>query len=189
MFDQTRGGFGHHHAARRRHRLHPLRESHRLARRGVAQRSRTDLADDHQPRVQADPHPEFEAVTAGHLGGESIRLLLDGQRGQTGPKSVVLQGNRGAEQCHHPVAGVLDAAGAEPAGNRRRPFQQIGHDLAEPFRIQGRRDPHRTDHVGEERCHLFVGGRRRRGYQGRPTCVTEPRAVARFGAATLTSRC
>ena len=81
-----------------------------LAGRGVSQRPRTDLTGDHPTRIQAHPHLQSHAVAALHLGRQPVRLLLDGQRGQACPKSVILQRNWGAEQRHHPVAGVLHAS-------------------------------------------------------------------------------
>ena len=48
-----------------------------------------------------------------------LRLLLDGQGGKAGPKSVILQRNWGTEHRHHPVAGVLHGP-AVAAHHRRR---------------------------------------------------------------------
>ena len=78
-----------------------------LAGRGVTQRPRTDLAGDHPTRIQAHPQPQSHAVAALHLGRQPIGFVLDGQRRKAGPKSMILQRDWGAEERHHPVAGVL----------------------------------------------------------------------------------
>ncbi len=109
VLDQLRGRLREHHPARGRHRFHPLRKPDRLAGRGVTQRPRADLTGDHPTRIQAHPQPQRHAVAAGHLGRQPVGLLLDGQRGKARPKSMILQRNWGAEQRHHPVAGVLHA--------------------------------------------------------------------------------
>ena len=109
VLDEPRGRLRQHHPAGRRHRFHPLREPDLLADRGIPQRPRTDLTGDHPARIQANPQPQLDTVAALHLGREPVGLLLDGQRGQARPKSVILQRNWGAEHRHHPVAGVLHA--------------------------------------------------------------------------------
>ena len=106
VLDQPRGGLREHHPARGRHRFHPLGEPDRLADRGVTQRPRTELTGDHPTRIQAHPQLQRHAVAALHLGGQPVRLFLDGQRSETCAKSVILQRHRGAEERHHPVAGV-----------------------------------------------------------------------------------
>ena len=71
--------------------------------------------NDPEPISPAITRPEFRPTRTRsatpsrrcHLGRQPVRLLLDGQRGQTCPKSVILQRNWGAEHRHHPVAGVL----------------------------------------------------------------------------------
>ena len=76
-----------------------------------------------------------------HLGRQPVGFLLDGQRGQAPPKSVILQRNWGAEERHHAVAGVLNGP-AVSLRDRRRALQQLGHDLAQPFHIHGGREVH-----------------------------------------------
>ena len=156
VLDQPRGRLRQHHPARGRHRFHPLRKPDRLAGRGVSQRPRTDLTGDHPTRIQAHPHPQSHAVAAPHFGRQPVRLLLDGQRGQAPPKSMILQRNRGAEDRHHPVAGVLHGPAAVALHHRRRALHQLGHDLAQPLHIQRGRDVHRAHHIGEQHRHLLV---------------------------------
>ena len=155
VLDQPRGRLRKHHPARRGHRFHPLRQPDLLADRGVPQRPRTDLTGDHPTRIQAHPHPKIDTVAALHLGRQPIRLLLNGQRGQAGPKSVILQRHRGTEHRHHPVAGELHRP-AVAAHHRRRALHQLGHDLAQPLHIHRRRDVHRAHHIGEQHRHLLV---------------------------------
>ena len=155
VLDQPRGRLRQHHPAGRRHRFHPLREPDRLADRGVPQCPRTDLTGDHPTRVQAHPQLQRHAIAAGHLGREPLRLLLDGQRGEACPKSVILQRNWGAEERHHPVAGVFRRP-AVALHHRRRPLHELGHDFAQPLHVHCGRDVHRAHHVGEQHRHLLV---------------------------------
>jgi hypothetical protein len=112
-----------------------------FAGRGIPQRSRTDLTGDHPARIQTHPQPQRHAVAARHLCRKPVRLLLNGQRGQTPPEGMILQCDRGAEQRHHPVAGVLHGA-AVTLHDRGRPLDELGHDFAEPLDIHGGSDVH-----------------------------------------------
>ena len=69
---------------------------------------------------------------------------------------MILQRNRGAEQRHHPVAGVLHCPAAVALDNRRQPLHELGHDFAQPLHIQRGRDIHRAHHIGEQHRHLLV---------------------------------
>jgi hypothetical protein len=44
-------------------------------------------------RIHADPQLKNQAVAAPHVGRKALRLVLDGQRRKTAPKSVILQRN------------------------------------------------------------------------------------------------
>ena len=58
-----------------------------LAGRGVTQRPRADLTGDHPTRIQAHPQPQRHAVAALHLGGQPVRLLLDGSAARQARKA------------------------------------------------------------------------------------------------------
>ncbi len=64
VLDQPGGGLAEHHAARRRHRLHPLRHPDLLADGGVAQRARADLTGDHLAGIQSRPARRIHPVAA-----------------------------------------------------------------------------------------------------------------------------
>ncbi len=155
VLDQPRGRLREHHPARGRHRFHPLGKTDGLAGRGVAQGSRTDVTGDHPTGVQAHPQLQCHAIAALHLGCQSARLVLDGQRRKARPKSVILQRNWGAEQRHHPVARLLRGP-AVALHHHRRPLHQLGHDFAQPLHVQRGRDVHRAHHVSEQHRHLLV---------------------------------
>ena len=108
-----------------------------LARRGVPERPGTELTGDHPTRIQTYPHSQSHAIAAMYIGRQPLGFLLDRQGGEAGAKGVILQRNRGAEQRHHAVAVVLHGP-AEAAHHRRRPFHQLGHDLAQPLRCPAR---------------------------------------------------
>ena len=175
VLDQPRGRLRQHHPARGRHRFHPLGKPDRLAGRGVAQRPQADLTGNHPARIQAHPQAKIDTVAALHFGRQPVGLLLDGQRGQTPPKCMILQRNRGAEDPHHPVAGGLHRPAAVALHHRCRASHQLGHDLAIPLHLQRGREVHRVHHIGEEHRHLLVLRRCCRSRNRRTALVAELR--------------
>jgi hypothetical protein len=95
-------------------------------------------------------HRELEATLAPHVFGEHAELARQIQGGRAGALSVVLVGDRGAEERHDAVTGVLvdgplvsvNAPGKDPeqAIQQAMPF----------FRIDALRELHRAHDVGEE---------------------------------------
>jgi hypothetical protein len=129
----------------------------------VVVRAGAILADGGADAILASARPTFHAasqtIEEGHLDRQPVGILLDGRRGHTRAKSLILQRDWGAEQRHHPVAGVLHGS-AVAAGHRRRPLQQLGHDLAQPLDIQRGRDVHRPHHIGVKSRDVVYRGRR-----------------------------
>ncbi len=111
------------------------------------------------------------------LRRQMLRIGLDVQRGAAGAYRVVLEGHRRAEHRHDPVAGELVHRAAVALDDHRRAAEQLAHDLAQPFRPDGRRDIHRVHHVGEEHGDLLVLGMNVDGGDGRSAHVTEAGAV------------
>jgi len=91
--------------------------------------------------------------------------ILDGQRSQTCAKSVILQRDRGTEQCHRLVAVVLDRP-AVTAHHRCRVLQVLGHDLAPPLDVHRRGDAHRSHHIGKQHVTCLYSAAPRRTAAG-----------------------
>ena len=159
--DQVRGGFADRYPARRRGRFHPLRHAHLNPDGGVAARPGIDITGDDLTGIQADPQSQVDAVEALGFSCQQGHLVLDIERGQAGPKSMILQGNWGTEQCHDAVAGELVHRAAIALHHRRRTVEDRGHDVAEPLRFQRGGQVHGADHIGEQNSHLFVFSRPR----------------------------
>ena len=149
-----------HHRAGLGQRLQPRREIRRLAdhrlllRRALA----NQIADDHQPGADPDPHLQRRPrrrVEPGHL-------LHELQRRAHRALGIVLVGPRIAEISQHPVAHVLgDKAAAAPdhLGNAA----MIGADhRAQILRVEPCRQCRRADQVAEHHRQLAPLGRRRR---------------------------
>src|SRR5438094_9657184 len=66
-----------------------------------------DPADDHLARVEPHAHGEVEAPPAAELVGVSAHGLLQMQGGPAGALGMILVRDRGAEERHDAVAGVL----------------------------------------------------------------------------------
>ena len=197
---QPRGLLGHRDAARGGQLLDPGGQPDDVALGGVvhakvvADPPHHDLAG-----VQAHPHRELEPALAAHVLGERAELVRQVQGGRTGPLGMVLVRDRGAEQRHDAVAGVL-VDGALVAVNAVRQDPEEAIEEAVPFLgIDALGELHRAGHVGEEHGDQLalsperapgredlldemsrrVGARLRgdRGCdEGRPTAVAESRA-------------
>ena len=185
--NQSRGRCAQHHPTRRGHRLHPLSHPHLLADSGVTERPRTDLTGDHLARVQADPQLQLDSVAVLDLNRELCSFAsLDGQGRKTRANSVILQGCWRAEDSHDPVAGEAADRAAKVLNHHCRTVDQIGHDLAQPLRTNGRRNVHRVHHVGEQHRHLLVLSRLGGRGDGRAAFVAELGVRWQFGAARPT---
>src|SRR4030095_8425932 len=197
---EARGLLGHSDAAWWRQLLHPGGEPDDVSLRGVVHAQVVaDPTHDDLAGVQAHPHRELEPALAPHAFGERAELARQIQGGRTGALGMVLVGNRGAEERHDSVAGVLvDSPLVSVNAARKDPEQAI--EQAMPFLgIDALSELHRTHDVGEEdgdqlalaperalgRKNLLdemprrVGarlGRDCRRREVRATIVTEPRA-------------
>ena len=147
-----------HHPTRRGHGLHALGQADLFADRGVPGSTRADLPGDHLPGVQPDPQLKIHTVPLADLLGQITDGSVDVQGGPARPQGVVLQGERGTEDGHDPVAGELVQRAAVAAHHRRCPVEQPGHDLPQPLGPDRLRDVHRMHDVGEQHRHLLVLG-------------------------------
>ena len=122
-----------------------------MALRGVVHAQVVADSPDHDlARVEAHPHREVEPALAPHVLGERPELARQVERGRAGALGVVLVGDRGAEERHDAVAGVLvdrplvavDAVGEDPEEAIEEPMPFLGIDALGEL--------HRARHVGEE---------------------------------------
>ncbi len=178
--NKARGRLAEHHSTGRRDGLHSLRHSDLLTDRGVTGRAGTYLTGDYLAGVETDPQLQCDPVALVHGRTEIPSLQLNVKRREAGAKRVVLQRDRCAEHRHDPVPGELVDRSAIALYDRRRPLEQLGHDLAQPFRTDCGGDVHGVHDVGEQHRHLLVlSGRRvtdRRPH--RIGCRTSPSAVS-----------
>src|SRR5207247_1173962 len=191
---------GHSDAARWRQLLYPGGEPDDVPLRGVVHAQVVaDPPHDDLAGVQAHPPRDLEPALARHVFGQRAELARQIEGGRTGALGVVLVGDRGAEERHDAVAGVLvDGPLVSVNAARKDPEQTIEQPM--PFLwIDALRELHRAHDVGEEdgdqlalaperalgRKNLLdemprrVGARLRgdcRRREGRATIVAGPRA-------------
>ena len=137
--------------------LHPLRQPHRMANRGVfdaqvlADRTHHDLA-----RVDAHPHREAQPVAAAHLGGIGGKLTLQRERRPAGALCVILVGERSAEERHDPIAGELVNRALEAVNTITEDREEPLHDPPPDLRVGPLGQVHRADHVREQHRDLLT---------------------------------
>ena len=110
---------------------------------GVTQSTRTDLARDDLAGIEANPQLQFDTVAVvGPPAAWPLRFSsCTPQRRQAGTKRRDPPTQRGrTEHRHQPVAGELVHRAAILLHHHRRTVNQFGHDLAQPFRTDRRRD-------------------------------------------------
>ena len=138
-------------------RLHPLRQSDRVADRGVGTLAAgADRACHHLAGVDPDPGGEVEPLGAAQLGGVGGDVVEHLQRRVTGAARMVLVGDRGAEDGHDPVAGELVDGALEALDRLGEDGEEALHDLAPLLRVLPLGQVHRAAHVGEEHRHLLA---------------------------------
>lgn len=109
-----------------------------------------DAPDDDLAGVQTHSHRQLEPALASDVVGERAELAGQIEGGRTGALRVVLVGDRGAEERHDAIAGVLiDGALVSVNAVRQDPEQAI--EQAMPFfGIEAFRQLHRAHDVGEQ---------------------------------------
>ena len=160
VLDQSRGRCGAQNPARVCGRLHPLGHPDGMPDGGVPAWPETDLACDHLTGVHADPNLQIDVVAPHHVGRQATGQRLDLQCGDARPKSVIFECHGRTEQRHQPVAGELVDRPLVSLDDGRRPVEQLVHDFAQPLGVQGGRQRHRPDDVGEEDGDLLAFGHR-----------------------------
>jgi hypothetical protein len=145
--------------------------------------ARAELTGDHLAGVQSDPQLQLDTIASPHLGGESRRFLLDGQRRQAGANSVVLQCRWSAKQSHDAVASEIVDGAAVAVHHVHCAVNECGHDLAKPLCPDCGGDIHRVDHVGEQHRRLLVLSRFGGGRNGGAALAAELRVLAQYSAA------
>ena len=153
---QARGLATHAHATRRGEVLDARRQSDDVSlRRVVHAQIVADLAHHHLAGVEA--HANREVVT---LPPQFVRVLLDcaaqSQRCEAGSLGVIFMGERGAEQRHHSVAGVLVDRPFETVDALGEDLEEAVEDAVPLLRVDLLRDVHRPLHVGKEHRYLLA---------------------------------
>ena len=131
--------------------LHPGGEPDDVPLRGVVHAQVVaDPTHDDLAGVQAHPHGDLEPALAPDVVGECAELARQIQGGRTGALGVILVGDRGAEERHDAVTGVLvDGALVSVNAAREDPEQAI--EQAMPFLgVDALRELHGAHDVGEE---------------------------------------
>ena len=146
-----------HHTTWRRHRLHPLQPFRPAHRWRCTQRTRTDLTGDHLTGVQAHTHPQVHTVASWTSAASRFDLALEHpRRARQATNSMVLQRHGAPNTAMMPSPVKLPTVPPYRLHHRRAKVDQIGHDLAQPLRTDGRRDVHRMHNIGEQHRYLLV---------------------------------
>jgi hypothetical protein len=107
----------------------PRRDVRGVAHRGVVHAEiAPDRANDDRARVDPHPHAEVDPVEALDVGGERPQALLDRQGGPQRTGRVILMGDRGAEERHHPVAEELVDGALVPMDGGEDDLERPIHD-------------------------------------------------------------
>src|SRR5574341_2257004 len=124
---EAHGLLGHRDAAGWRQLLYPSGEPDDVSLRGVVHAQVVaDATHDDLAGIQAHPYRELEPALASHVFGERAELSREIQGGRTGALGVVLVGDRGAEEGHDAVTGVLvDRSRVAVDAARQDPEQAI----------------------------------------------------------------
>ncbi len=95
------------------------------------------FAGDHTAGIKPDSYLQIDAVGAFDFTGQLSSRILNFQRGPACPNGMILQCNWCSEQRHDAVAGELVYRAAVALHDRRRPREELGHDLAKSFDVDG----------------------------------------------------
>ncbi len=109
-----------------------------------------DFAHHHGARVEADAELEVDAILLLQLLPVVRQGFLDGKGGMAGSLGMVLVGQRGAEEGHHPIAGELVDGALVAMDLIHEDLKAPVQDLMDLFRVQLLREGGVGGHVGEE---------------------------------------
>ena len=109
-----------------------------------------DLAHHYRTGVEADAELERETVLSLDPLPVALHRLLDGQGGMTGPLGMVLVGQGGAEEGHHPVAGELVDGALVAVDLGHQDLEAPVHDLVDLLGVQLLGEGGVVGHVREE---------------------------------------
>ena len=107
-------------------------------------------------RVEPHPRREVEAERAAELGRERRQLVADRERRETGALRVVLVCDRGAEESHDAVAGVLVDRSLEAVDAGGEDLEVAVEHLVPDLFADAAGELLRSLDVGEEHRHLLA---------------------------------
>ncbi len=202
--------------AGRRELLHPRRQMRRLPHGGVVHAQVAgDGAKHDLSRVQSHTDLDLDAAASPHLVRDAPDGLLHAEGGVARAQSMVLVGERGAEERHDPVAHDLVDGSLVPVHRLHHQFEDRVENRARLFGITVSQQFHRALHIGKKDRDLLsltlerrprgqdlLGEALRRvclgGLEPRLTCrqrshqasalVTEPRSSGKLGATRRTNK-
>ena len=115
-----------------------------------------DLADDDLTGVEPEAHCEAEAALALQLLPEAVELTEEVEGRVAGAVSMVLMGDRRAEERHHTVAGILIDRALEAVHAFRQDLEEAVEDHVPLLGIDLLGELHRAGDVDEEHGHLLA---------------------------------
>ncbi len=142
------------------------------------------LAGDHHPGVDADPHPQRDAVLVTQPDVELLQFVQHREAGVYRALGAVLARLRVAEVDEDAVAGITGGVAVEAIGGARTRLLVAGEDLPEVLGIERLGQRRGADDVAEHHRHMaavsragFVSGSRVRILQGAAATAAEPHPV------------
>jgi hypothetical protein len=176
---QRGGGLGDAGTVRAGELLDALRETYRVALRGiVGTRVVADRPDDDLAGVQAHAHREVEAAPAAELVAERAQPVAQMQGSETGALSVILVGDRRTEESHDAIAGVLIDGPCVAVHAVVENVEEAIEHLVPFLGTEPLRQVHRVLNVGEQHGDLLVLALDMRRGERMPALFAELRAVA-----------
>src|SRR5438105_2106996 len=150
-------GSANHHAPRLGHLLEPCCQVSGIAdRRIIHAQVITDLADDHEARVDAYAHLQAESTLGLERLGHVTESALNAQSGVYRPAWTIFVGERCAEQGHDPVARVLIDRPLEAVHLRRNMLEAAIDEVVHVLGIELLGEGGETRHIGEQYRDLFA---------------------------------
>ena len=116
-----------------------------------------DVADHHDPGVQADPHLKIvDQVTPAQLGGVCVDAIQDFERGTKRPFGVILVGQRRAEESQNTVSQQLSDRALVAINRLAHARMRTRNHLAPVFGVHRLGQRCRAHDIGEQRGHQFA---------------------------------